>query len=262
MISGAGGTAACTSASTANGASIDGITLSNLTNHAADQYAARTYIDYTALTPANLPVGRDDSHSPSHTAAATAPIIPGSFPYISTLTMTERSRPMNWPLPECGRAGWHIHRRRSPCPTTAVVGSCARCGSSRKKPAIRRPFRLAAPMPPARPRTTGSHLPIPRPTSGSPIWNIPACTTCPNDSTLVAVRIHNYGTVTKGRSRSLPSSRRVGMSSQHTAPLAATVSRRTAMWFSPIAGQPPADTGRQLYIHQLYFAEQRRQYGQ
>jgi hypothetical protein len=58
LVSGAGGTATCTSGSSGGGADITGITLSNLSNSVPTNASCPGYVDFTTLTPANLPVGQ------------------------------------------------------------------------------------------------------------------------------------------------------------------------------------------------------------
>jgi hypothetical protein len=196
VISGAGGAAYCTSGSTSGGADITAVSLSNLSNSVATNPACPGYVDYTALTPANLPLGQtlpfsvttsscngttnnrviaiyidynndgvfesnEQAYLGSSTAAGT---ISGSITVPSTATVG-------------GTALMRIIAEE-----TSTPGAISPCGTYPNGET--QDYRVAFTNPPN--------------DVGVADLEYPSSSTCPSDSTLVAVRIHNYGTVTQG----------------------------------------------------------------
>jgi subtilase family protein/GEVED domain-containing protein/type IX secretion system substrate protein len=192
MISGAGGTAACTSASTASGASIDGITLSNLTNTPPPN-TCRTYTDYTALTPANLAVGQSVPFSiPNSSCNATnnTRIISVYIDFNNDGTFETNELAAQSAAGPGGTFTGNIT-----VPATVVVGSYARMrviAEETNNPAAIAPCGIYGAGETQDYRVTFTN---PSTDVGVSDLEYPSLTTCPNDSTLVAVRIHNYGTV-------------------------------------------------------------------
>jgi len=194
VVSGGGGTATCTSASTANGASIDNITLGNL-NNTPPASTCRTYTDYTGLTPANLPVG------------ATVPISIGS----SSCNATNNTRVISVYIDynddgtfesnelayQSAASAGGTFNGNIVVPTTAVVGSFARMrviAEETGNPATVTPCGTYGAG-----ETQDYRVTFTNPATDVGIVDLeyPSLTTCPNDSTLVAIRIHNFGTSTQ-----------------------------------------------------------------
>jgi hypothetical protein len=195
VISGAGGTAPCTSASSADGASIDKITLTNLSN-TPPANTCRTYTDYTALTPANLPVGGTVPISISSTSCngSNNTRIISVWIDFNNDGVFEANELAYQSVPSLGGS----FNGSFTVPTTAVVGTYARMrviADETGNPSAVSPcgtygagetqdYRVAFTNPPN--------------DVGVADLEYPSSSTCPNDSTLIAVRIHNYGTNDQG----------------------------------------------------------------
>jgi hypothetical protein len=195
MISGAGGSASCASASTANGASIDNITLTNLTNTPPPN-TCRTYTDYTALTPANLPVGgtvpisiaSTSCNSTNNTRVISVYIDFNNDGVFETNELAYQS---------AASLGGSFNGSIT-VPTTAVVGSYARMRVIAEETG--NPSTVSPCGPYGAGETQDYRVAFTNPPNDVGVADLeyPSTSTCPNDSTLIAVRIHNYGTITQG----------------------------------------------------------------
>ena len=188
---GVGGTAPCASASTSGGADITTVSLSNLSNAVPTNGSCPGYVDFTALTPANLPVGQTIPISIS-TASCNATnndrigavyidynddgtFEPNELAYTSAATLA-------------GTVNGSFT-----VPTTAVVGSFARMR------VIAQETSSPGAISPCGTYTNGQTqdylVAFTNPATDVGIIDLesPTQTTCSSDSTLVAVRIHNYG---------------------------------------------------------------------
>ncbi len=192
VISGGGGTATCASASSSGGASIDNLTLTNLTN-APGTGACRSYTDYTALSPAGLPVGQTVPISVSSTscnATNNTRIISVYIDFNDDGTF----EPNELAYQSAAAAGGTFNGNIT-VPTTAVVGSYARMrviAQETASPAAVSPCGTYGAGETQDYRVTFTN---PATDVGIADLEYPSLTTCPNDSTIVAVRIHNYGTI-------------------------------------------------------------------
>jgi hypothetical protein len=192
LVSGAGGVAPCTSASTASGASIDKLTLSNLTNTPPSN-TCRTYTDYTALTPANLPVGSTvpiSIVSSSCNSTNNTRIISVYIDYNNNDTFEVNELAYQSSALAGGTFNGSIT-----VPTTAMTGNIARMrviAQETSNPAVVSPCGTYGAG-----ETQDYRVIFTNPASDVGIIDLeyPSQTTCSNDSTLVAVRIHNYGSV-------------------------------------------------------------------
>jgi len=195
VISGGGGAAPCTSASTASGASIDQITLSNLSN-TPPANTCRTYTDYTSLTPANLPVGQTvpiSIASSSCNGSNNTRIISVYIDFNNDGTFEANELAYQ----SAASAGATFSGSIA-VPTTAVVGTYARMrviAQETSSPSAVSPCATygAGETQDYRVAFTNPAIDV-----GVADLEYPSLSTCPNDSTLVAVRIHNYGTITQG----------------------------------------------------------------
>jgi hypothetical protein len=195
IISGVGGVAPCTSASTSGGADITAVTLNNLSNLPGTNASCPGYVDYTALTPANLPVGQTlpisiTTSSCNGTTNNRAVAVYIDFNNNDTFETNEQVY-----LSSVGLAG--TVTGSVTVPTTAIVGSIARMRvitEETSDPSVISPcgtytygetqdYRVLF----TNPTTDVGVMDLEYPTQTGTI--------CPNDSQIVAVRIHNYGTV-------------------------------------------------------------------
>jgi hypothetical protein len=195
MISGAGGTAFCTSGSTSGGADITQVTLANLSNSPGTNASCPGYVDYTALTPANLPLGQTVNISVTTASCngtnnnrAVAVYIdfnndgifePNEQVYLSpvTLSATENG---SFTVPSTATIGGTALMRVI-TEETSSPSTISSCGSYTNG------------------ETQDYRVTFTNPSTDVGIADLeyPSLTTCPNDSTLIAVRIHNYGIVTQ-----------------------------------------------------------------
>ena len=195
VISGAGGTATCASTSTASGASVDNVTLSNL-NFSPPANTCRSYTDYTAKAPAGLPVGQTipiSIASSSCNASNNTRIISVYIDYNNDNTFEANELAYQSAASAGGTFNGSIT-----VPTTAVVGNYARMrviAEETSNPAAISPCGSYGAG-----ETQDYRVVFTNPSTDVGVADLeyPNLTTCPNDSTLVAIRIHNYGTVTQG----------------------------------------------------------------
>jgi hypothetical protein len=195
VFSGGGGTASCTSGSTSGGADITQVSLGNLSNSVSTNPACPGYVDYTALTPANLPVGQSmnisvttSSCNGTNNNRAVAVYIDynndGTFEnneqvYLSGLGLASTVSG-SFTVPGTAKVGstalMRIITEETPSPATISA-----CGSY------------------ANGETQDYRVTFTNPATDVGIADLeyPSLTTCPSDSTLVAIRIHNYGTITQ-----------------------------------------------------------------
>ena len=192
VISGGGGSASCTSASSGSGASIDNITLSNL-NNTPPANTCRTYTDYTGLTPASLPVGQTvpiTISSSSCNATNNTRIISVYIDFNNDGTFESNELAYQSAASPGG-----VFTGNVAVPTTAVVGSYARMrviAQETSSPSAVSPCGTYGAG-----ETQDYRVVFTNPSTDVGIADLeyPSLTTCPNDSTLVALRIHNYGNV-------------------------------------------------------------------
>jgi hypothetical protein len=195
VISGGGGAAICASASTSNGASIDNLTLSNL-NFSPPANTCRTYTDYTAQSPASLGVGQtipvaiasSSCNSTNNTRVISVYIDYNNDNIFETGELAYQS----------GASAGGTFNGSITVPTTAVVGTYARMrviAEETSNPATVSPCGTYGAG-----ETQDYRVVFTNPGTDVGIADLeyPNLTTCPNDSTLVAVRIHNYGTNIQG----------------------------------------------------------------
>ena len=190
LISGAGGAAVCTSGSTSGGADITGVTLSNLSNPVPTNPGCPGYVDFTALTPANLPVGQTVPISittASCNGTNNTRIVAVYIDYNNNDTFETNELAYTSAATLAGTASGSIT-----IPPTAVVGSFARMrviAEETSNPAV---------ITPCGTYTNGEtqdyrvYFTNPIPDVGIVDLEYPNQTTCSNDSTIVSVRIHNY----------------------------------------------------------------------
>jgi hypothetical protein len=192
LISGAGGAAVCTSASTSGGADITAINLTNLSNLVPTNGSCPGYVDFTALTPANLPVGQTIPISIS-TASCNATnnnrIVAVYIDYNNNDTFENNELAYTSAATLTGTVNGSFT-----VPTTAVVGSYARMrviAEETTNPAVISPCGAYT-----NGETQDYRVTFTNPSTDVGVIDLeyPNQTTCSNDSTLVAVRIHNYGT--------------------------------------------------------------------
>jgi len=193
IISGAGGTAFCTSGSTGGGADITQVTLNNLSNSPGTNASCPGYWDYTSLTPANLPLGQTmnisvttSSCNATNNNRAVAVYIdfnndgtfePNEQVYLSPVTLAGTVNG-SFTVPGTPAIGGTALMRVI-TEETSSPGVIAPCGSYTNG------------------ETQDYRVTFTNPATDVGIADLesPSLTTCPNDSTLIAVRIHNYGTV-------------------------------------------------------------------
>jgi hypothetical protein len=194
VVSGGGGTATCASASTANGASIDNITLSNL-NNTPPASTCRTYTDYTGLTPANLPVGQTVPISIGSTSCNGSNNTRIVSVYIDfNDDGTFESNELAY---QSAASIGATFTGNITVPTTAVVGSFARMrviAQETNNPAAVSPCGTYGAG-----ETQDYKVTFTNPSTDVGVVDLeyPSLTTCPNDSTIISIRIHNYGTVSQ-----------------------------------------------------------------
>jgi hypothetical protein len=192
LISGGGGTASCASASSGSGASIDNITLSNL-NNTPPANTCRSYTDYSGVTPANLPVGQTvpiSISSSSCNATNNTRIISVYIDFNDDGTFESNELAYQSAASPGGVFSGNIA-----VPTTAVVGSFARMrviAQETSSPAAVSPCGTYGAG-----ETQDYRVTFTNPSTDVGIADLeyPSLTTCPNDSTIVAIRIHNYGSI-------------------------------------------------------------------
>jgi hypothetical protein len=193
LVSGAGGTANCTSASTSGGADITQVSLGNLFNSPGTNASCPGYVDYTALTPANLPVGQTmniavttSSCNATNNNRAVAVYI--DFNNDGTFEADEQVYLSNATLAQTDNGSFTV-------PATATVGATALMRiitEETSSPGVITPCGTYTNGETQDYRVTFTN---PSVDVGIADLEYPSLTTCPNDSTLVALRIHNYGTV-------------------------------------------------------------------
>src|SRR5580658_6234985 len=195
MISGAGGSAFCTSGSTSGGADITQVTLSNLSNSPGTNPSCPGYVDYTALTPANLPLGQTmnisiSTASCNGTNNTRAVAVYIDFNNDGTFESNEQVYLSSAVL--AGTVGGSFT-----VPSTAVIGGTALMRVITEETAS--PGVISPCGSYTNGETQDYRVTFTNPSTDVGISDLeyPSLTTCPNDSTLVAVRIHNYGTVTQ-----------------------------------------------------------------
>lgn len=192
VISGAGGTASCTSGSTGGGADITQVTLNNLSNSVGTNSSCPGYVDFTSLTPANLPLGQTVNISvttSSCNATNNNRAVAVYIDYNNDGTFETNEQVY---LSGSGAAGT----------TTGsfTVPSTATAGATALMRVITEETASPASISPCGSYTNGEtqdyRVTFTNPTNDVGITDLeyPSLTTCPNDSTIVAVRIHNYGT--------------------------------------------------------------------
>ncbi len=191
LISGAGGTAVCSSASSAGGASIDNVVLSNLSN-ATPPSACRNYTDFSVLTAANLPVGQNvpiaiastSCNSTNNTRIISVFIDFNNDGVFESNELAAQSIQLG--VPFSGTIA---------VPTTAVVGTYARMRI------IVQEGNNAALVSPCGSYGAGETQDYrvlftnPATDVGVVSLEYPTQSICASDSQIVAVRIHNYGTI-------------------------------------------------------------------
>jgi hypothetical protein len=193
LVSGVGGTTACTSSSTSGGADITAVTLSNLSNSVPTNSSCPGYVDFTALTPANLAVGGTIPISIS-TASCNATnndrIVEVYIDYNNDGVFEANELVYTSAATLAGSVGGSII-----IPDTAVVGSYSLMrviAEETNNPAVISPcgtytngetqdYRVVFVSPPN--------------DVGVTQLEYPTMTTCANDSQLVAIHIHNFGSV-------------------------------------------------------------------
>ena len=191
LISGGGGTAVCASASTAAGASIDNVVLSNLSNPTSTG-TCYNYIDYTTVTAAKLPLGQN------------VPITITSTSCNSTTNNRVISVYIDFNNDGTFEAGELAYQSASAAPgtftgsiavpTTAVVGTFARMRIIAEETAT--PGAVTPCGTYGAGETQDYRVTFTNPATDVGVVDLeyPNQTTCSSDSQLVAVRIHNYGT--------------------------------------------------------------------
>jgi hypothetical protein len=196
VISGAGGTPACTSASTSGGADITVVTLSNLSNVVPTNSSCPGYVDFTAVTPANLPVGETIPISigtSSCNGTNNTRIVEVFIDYNNDGVFEANELAFTSAAGLSGTVNGSIT-----IPDTAVVGRYALMR------VIAEETSNPAAISPCGSYTNGEtqdyRVAYTNPATDVGVADLeyPSSSTCPNDSTLVAVRIHNYGTITQG----------------------------------------------------------------
>jgi hypothetical protein len=190
LISGAGGTAVCTSGSTSGGADITGVTLSNLSNLVPTDATCPGYVDFTALTPANLAVGQTLPISisiASCNGTSNTRIVAVYIDYNNNGVFETNELAYTSAATLAGTVSGSIA-----IPSTTVVGSFALMrviAEETNNPAVITPCGTYANGETQDYRVVFTN---PIPDVGIVDLEYPNQTTCSNDSTIVSVRIHNY----------------------------------------------------------------------
>lgn len=197
LIGGVGGTAVCASASTAGGADITQVTVGSFTNPTPATLGCRTYTDYSALKAATLPIGQ------------TAPVSITT----GTCTVNDNARmvkifidfnndgtfdPVNelaYQSPSATQSGTITGSMA--IPATAVPGSYARMRiivEETTDPATITPCGTYGAG-----ETQDYKVLFANPANdvGVVALEYPTSVACANDSQLVAIRIHNFGSATQ-----------------------------------------------------------------
>jgi hypothetical protein len=195
MISGAGGTAFCTSGSTGGGADITAVTLNNLSNSVGTNAACPGYVDYTALTPANLPLGQTVNFSVS-TSSCNGTTNNRAVAIYIDYNNDGVFEPNEQVYLSSSQAAGSTFNGSFTVPSTATVGGTALMRVITEEIA---PASISSCGTYANGETQDYRVAFTNPSTDVGIADLesPSLTTCPNDSTLIAVRIHNYGTVTQ-----------------------------------------------------------------
>lgn len=193
IISGVGGVAPCTSGSTSGGADITQVTLNNLSNSVATNSSCPGYVDYTTVTPANLPVGQTMNISVTTSSCNSTNNNRAVAVYIDynnndTFENNELAY-ISASLPAGTVNGSFT------VPVTATVGSTALMRiitEETSDPSVISPCGTYA-----NGETQDYRVTFTNPPNDVGVANLayPNQTICSSDSQLVAVTIHNYGTV-------------------------------------------------------------------
>jgi hypothetical protein len=191
LISGGGGAAVCTSASTAGGASIDNVVVSNLSNP-IPAGACRSYTDFTTVAAAKLPVGQNvpitiTSTSCNSTTNNRVISVYIDFNNDGTFESNELAYQSLSVAPGTFNGSIAV-------PTTAVTGTFARMRIIAEETAT--PGAVTPCGTYGAGETQDYRVTFTNPATDVGIIDLeyPNQTTCSSDSQLVAVRIHNYGT--------------------------------------------------------------------
>ncbi len=195
VVSGAGGAAVCTSASTSGGADITAVNLSNLSNLVPTNPGCPGYVDYTAVTPANLPVGETipiSISTSSCNATNNNRIVEVYIDYNNDGTFEPNELAYTSPATLAGTVSGSVT-----IPKTAAVGTYSLMR------VIAQETSSPGTISPCGSYTNGETQDY-RVAFSNPAVDVgvadleyPSLSTCPNDSTLIAIRIHNYGTITQ-----------------------------------------------------------------
>jgi len=192
LVSGAGGTAYCTSASTGPGASIDNVTLGNL-NNTPPANTCRTYTDYTNLAAASLPIGNNIPISITNSSCngTTANRVITVYIDFNNNGAFEPSEMVaqsasgaagtyapNIAIPATPKVGTYS-RMRIIAEETATPAAVSPCGTYANGET--QDYRVLFTAPPT--------------DVGVTALEYPTLTSCAYDSQLVVVRIRNFGTI-------------------------------------------------------------------
>ena len=196
VISGAGGAAACTSASTSGGADITAMNLSNLSNLVPTNSSCPGYVDFTAVTPANLPVGETIPISISTSSCNgtnNTRIVEVYIDYNNDGVFEANELAFTSTAGLAGTVSGSIA-----IPNTATVGTWSLMRVIAEETVS--PGTISPCGAYTNGETQDYRVAFTNPANDVGVADLeyPSSSTCPNDSTLVAIRIHNYGTVTQG----------------------------------------------------------------
>jgi hypothetical protein len=192
IISGEGGTAVCSSASTSGGASITQVKAGGLSN-STPSGACRTYTDYSALTAARLPVGENSPItivSGTCTGSDNTRIISVFIDFNNNGTFEPNELAAQSTATQSGTFNGIIA-----VPVTAVTGAVARMriiAEETTNPAAVNPCATYGAG-----ETQDYRVQFTNPGNdvGVTALEYPTLTTAASDSQLVSIHIHNFGTV-------------------------------------------------------------------
>ncbi|HEV2355828.1 MAG TPA: S8 family serine peptidase, partial [Puia sp.] len=193
VVSGAGGAAVCTSGSTAGGADITQVTVGGLNNSVPTNVSCPGYVDLTSVAAASLPVGQSANISvttSSCNATNNNRAVAVYIDYNNDGTFESNEQVY---LSAAGLAG--TVSGSFTVPGTATVGSTALMRVITEE--TNNPNVISPCGSYANGETQDYRVTFVNPTNDVGISDLeyPSSNTCPNDSTLIAVRIHNYGSV-------------------------------------------------------------------
>jgi hypothetical protein len=198
LIGGGGGTAVCASASAASGADITQLTVGAMTNNTPVASGCRNYTDYSGLAAASLPVGQNvpvsivTDNCPSVATDNTRFVKiyidfngDGTFDPVSELAYQS-------PAGQAGSLSGTLT-----VPTTAVPGSYARMRVIVEEATDPTAITPCGTYPAGETQDYKVVFTHPASDVGVTTLEYPTQTSCANDSQLVSIRIHNFGSATQ-----------------------------------------------------------------